>query len=57
MFVNELGAIEYSLNALLATQAAKLEVAIVKSQFFADEEFTGATMVVGELGELIEKSV
>ena len=48
-------AIEDSRNGLLAAQAAELEVAIVKSEFFADEEFTGAAMVVDELGEIAEK--
>lgn len=47
--------IEDSRNGLLAAQAAELEVAIVKSEFFADEEFTGAAMVVSELGEIADE--
>ena len=48
-------AIEDLRNGLLAVLATELEVAIVKSEFFADEEFTGAAMVVGELGEIADE--
>jgi hypothetical protein len=48
-------AIEDSRNGLLAAQAAELGVAIMKSEFFADEEFTGAAMVDDELSEIAEK--
>lgn len=45
-------AIEDSRNGLLAARAAGLEVAIVRSQFFADENFDEAMHVVDELHEL-----
>ena len=45
-------AIEDSRNGLLAAQGAGLAVAIVKSEFFADEDFTGAAMLVAELSEI-----
>ncbi len=48
-------AIEDSRNGLLSAQATGLEVAIVKSEFFADEDFTGAALVVSELTELADK--
>lgn len=46
-------AIEDSRNGLLAARLAGLEVAIVKSQFFANERFDEAEMVVDELSELV----
>ncbi len=48
-------AIEDSRNGLISAQATGLEVAIVKSEFFADEDFTGAALVVSELTELADK--
>ncbi len=45
-------AIEDSRNGLLAARAAGLEVAIVRSEFFADENFSEATRLVDELHEL-----
>lgn len=45
-------AIEDSRNGLLAARAADLEVAIVRSEFFADENFDEATQVVEELHQL-----
>lgn len=42
-------AIEDSRNGLLAARAAGLDVAIVRSEFFADENFDEATEVVDEL--------
>lgn len=48
-------AVEDSRNGLLSAQATGLEVAIVKSEFFADEDFTGAAMVVNELTEIADK--
>ena len=47
-------AIEDSRNGLLAARAASLEVAIVRSEFFADERFDGAAVVVDELTGLME---
>jgi len=47
-------AIEDSRNGLLAARAASLEVAIVRSEFFADERFDGAAVVVDELTCLME---
>ena len=45
-------AIEDSRNGLLAARAAGLEVAIVRSEFFADERFDEAALVVDELYSL-----
>ena len=45
-------AIEDSRNGLLAARAAGLEVAIVRSEFFADERFDEAAWVVDELYSL-----
>ena len=46
-----------SLCLWLAARAAGLEVAIVRSEFFADEEFDGAAVVVDELTGLVEQGV
>jgi hypothetical protein len=46
--------IEDSRNGLLAGGGAGLAVAIVRSEFFADETFDGAAAVVDELTELVE---
>ncbi len=46
-------AIEDSRNGLLAARLAGMPVAIVKSEFFADERFDEATVVVDELSELL----
>jgi HAD superfamily hydrolase (TIGR01509 family) len=46
-------AIEDSRNGLLAARLAGLEVAIVKSEFFATEKFDEAKVVVDELTELV----
>jgi HAD superfamily hydrolase (TIGR01509 family) len=45
--------IEDSSNGLLAGGGAGLPVAIVRSEFFADESFEGAAVVVDELTELV----
>ena len=45
--------IEDSRNGLLAAGGAGLDVAIVRSEFFADESFEGAAVVVDELTELV----
>jgi beta-phosphoglucomutase-like phosphatase (HAD superfamily) len=45
--------IEDSRNGLLAAAGAGLPVAIVRSEFFADESFEGAAVVVDELTELV----
>ena len=45
--------IEDSRNGLLAAGGAGLDVAIVRSEFFADESFGCAAMVVDELTELV----
>ncbi len=50
-------AIEDSRNGLLAARMAGLEVAIVKSEFFAEEKFTEAQLVVSELTELLPSVV
>lgn len=47
-------AIEDSRNGLLAARGAGLEVAIVRSEFFAEEAFEGAATVVDELTGLLE---
>jgi len=52
LFVAECCAIEDSRNGLLAARTAGLEVAIVRSEFFADENFAEAALVVNELHEL-----
>jgi beta-phosphoglucomutase-like phosphatase (HAD superfamily) len=49
MTASECCAIEDSRNGLLAARAADLEVAIVRSEFFADERFKEAARVVDEL--------
>lgn len=49
MAATECCAIEDSRNGLLAARAAGLEVAIVRSEFFADERFDEAALVVDEL--------
>lgn len=49
--------VEDSRNGLLAARAAALEVAIVRSEFFADEQFDGAAVVVDELSGLGEQVV
>lgn len=46
-------AIEDSRNGLVAATLAGLEVAIVKSEFFADERFDEAAAVVDELDQLL----
>lgn len=46
-------AVEDSRNGLLAAKAAGLAVAIVRSEFFTDEEFSEAGLVVHELTELV----
>lgn len=46
-------AIEDSRNGLLAARAAGLDVAIVRSQFFADENFDKAAQVADELYDLV----
>lgn len=50
-------AIEDSRNGLLAARGAGLEVAIVRSEFFAEEAFDGAAVVVDELTELLALAV
>jgi HAD superfamily hydrolase (TIGR01509 family) len=52
---NECCAIEDSRNGLLAASGAGLSAAIVRSEFFADESFDGAAVVVNELTELVIK--
>lgn len=46
-------AIEDSRNGMLAARLAGLEVAIVRSEFFAHERFDGAAVVVDELTALV----
>lgn len=46
-------AIEDSRNGMLAARLAGLEVAIVRSEFFADERFDEAAVVVDELTGLV----
>lgn len=46
-------AIEDSRNGLLAAQAAGLAVAVVASEFFGDERFDEAAVVVPELSDLL----
>lgn len=46
-------AIEDSRNGLLAARLAGLEVAIVKSEFFSEEKFDEASVVVNELTGLL----
>lgn len=46
-------AIEDSRNGMLAARLAGLEVAIVRSEFFADERFDEARVVVDELTALV----
>ena len=50
-------AIEDSRNGLLAARGAGLEVAIVRSEFFAEEAFDGAVVVVDELTGFLERVV
>lgn len=45
-------AIEDSPNGLIAARAAGIDTVIVRSQFFADADVTGATCVVSELSDL-----
>jgi HAD superfamily hydrolase (TIGR01509 family) len=45
--------IEDSRNGLLAARLAGLEVTIVKSEFFADEKFDEAALVVDELSHIL----
>lgn len=52
MTASDCCAIEDSRNGLLAARGADLEVAIVRSEFFADENFVGAADVLNELHEL-----
>jgi HAD superfamily hydrolase (TIGR01509 family) len=52
--VHDCYVIEDSRNGLLAAGGAGLPVAIVRSEFFADETFDGAAVVVDELTELVE---
>jgi beta-phosphoglucomutase-like phosphatase (HAD superfamily) len=49
MAATECCAIEDSRNGLLAARAAGLEVAIVRSEYFADERFDEAAQAVDEL--------
>jgi HAD superfamily hydrolase (TIGR01509 family) len=56
MTAAECCAIEDSRNGLLAARAADLEVAIVRSEFFADENFDEAALVVDALYSL-EKNI
>lgn len=46
-------AIEDSRNGMLAARLAGLQVAIVRSEFFRDERFDEAQVVVDELSELV----
>ena len=46
-------AIEDSRNGLLAARSAGLQVTIVRSEFFADENFAEAAHVINELHELL----
>lgn len=55
MTAGECCAIEDSRNGLLAARAADLDVAIVRSEFFADEHFDEAARVVDQL-YLLEKN-
>ncbi len=50
-------AIEDSRNGMLAARLAGLPVAMVKSEFFADERFDDAAVVVDELTELVPERV
>ena len=50
-------AIEDSRNGLLAARGTGLEVAIVRSEFFAEEAFEGAATVVDELTGLLQAVV
>lgn len=52
MKATECCAIEDSRNGLLAARAAGLEVAIVRSEYFADESFDEAALVVDALHSL-----
>lgn len=52
MTASDCCAIEDSRNGLLAARGADLEVAIVRSEFFADENFVEAADVLNELHEL-----
>lgn len=47
-------AIEDSPNGLIAAQGAGIDTVIVRSQFFADADVTGAIRVVGELSDLVK---
>lgn len=57
MTASDCCAIEDSRNGLLAARAAGLDVAIVRSEFFADESFDEAALVVDELYSLEKNSV
>lgn len=57
MTASDCCAIEDSRNGLLAARAADLDVAIVRSEFFADEQFNEATTVVDELYSLQKNNV
>ena len=57
MAASDCCAIEDSRNGLLAARAAGLDVAIVRSEFFADESFDEAALVVDELYSLEKNSV
>lgn len=53
MAADQCCAIEDSRNGLLAAKGAGLDVAIVASEFFGDEQFDGAQLLVAELTELL----
>jgi beta-phosphoglucomutase-like phosphatase (HAD superfamily) len=53
LVASEACAIEDSRNGLLAAKAAGLDVVIVASEFFGDEQFDEAQQVVDELSELL----
>ena len=57
MTAGECCAIEDSRNGLLAARAADLEVAIVRSEYFADESFDEAALVVDALYSLEKNSL
>lgn len=53
MAADQCCAIEDSRNGLLAAKGAGLDVAIVASEFFGDEQFEEAQLLVAELTELL----
>ena len=53
MAADQCCAIEDSRNGLLAARGAGLDVAIVASEFFGDEQFEEAQLLVAELTELL----